>query len=61
MIKIDLELKNSDEAMAVAQFLKRLTWSNIEALASSPEELYYMRTALDKVRKRLKEIGFDPR
>lgn len=52
---------NDELAEGLAQFLKRVGWSEIRQNAVDDVEAYTMRDALDQVRKRLQEAGYDPR
>ncbi len=52
---------NDELAEGLAQFLKRVGWSEIRQNAVDDAEAYTMRDALDQVRKRLQEAGYDPR
>lgn len=47
--------------MALAQFVKRLTWSELRACAISDDETYLMKDAIDKLQKALSEEGYAPR
>lgn len=55
-----LEL-DDNEAMALAQFVKRLTWSEMRACAVSDDETYLMKDAISKLQKALSEGGYAPR
>ncbi|SOY78389.1 conserved hypothetical protein [Cupriavidus phytorum] len=48
-------------SLALAQFLKRVTWSELRACAVDDEEAYLMRAAVDQVARALADIGYDPR
>lgn len=52
---------NDELAEALAQFLKRVGWSEMRQNAVNDVEAYTMRDALDQVRKALQEAGYDPR
>ena len=52
---------NDELAEGLAQFLKRVGWSEIRQNAVDDVEAYTMRDALDQVRIRLQEAGYDPR
>ena len=58
--KFTFEL-DSFTAMALAQWLKRYTWTSIRTSAINDEEARWIRTGLDTVRRELNENGFDPR
>lgn len=49
------------QALALAQFIKRIPWSDIRQNALDDDEAYNMRDCLDQVRKALQEAGYDPR
>lgn len=49
------------EANALAQFLKRIGFSEFRALATSDDEAYDMQSGATKVAKALAEIGYNPR
>jgi len=49
------------EAMALAQFFKRLHWSEVRACAIDDNEAYLIRAAVGNVRDALAGIGYNPR
>lgn len=49
------------EAHALAQFVKRIGWSEIRENAADETEAYVMRDALAALRRGLAEAGFAPR
>lgn len=49
------------QSQALAQFVKRLTWSEIQACAVDEDETYEMRDAVNLLQKSLAEAGFSPR
>jgi cytochrome c len=59
-IHVPLEL-TEQEALDLAQFVKRVGWQEMRQNAVDEDETYRMRDAIDKVRKALAEIGFAPR
>lgn len=59
-LAVDLAL-NAAQAAALAQFIKRVGWSEMRGCAVDDNEAYLIRAALDVVRKGLAEIGFNPR
>ena len=59
-MNISVELSDQD-ARDIAEFLKRLSWSEIRACAVDEGETYRMRDALEKVRASLAEQGVAPR
>lgn len=50
-----------DEALALAQFCKRICWSDMRGLAIDDDETYVMRSAIDKLQRALADFGFAPR
>lgn len=50
-----------NEALALAQFCKRLAFNGAFDCAVDEEEAYAMLSALDKIRTALAEQGFAPR
>jgi hypothetical protein len=59
-VTITAELTDA-EALALAQFHKRLTWSDFRTNAMSEAEAYLMRDASDKIRTALVDQGYAPR
>lgn len=57
-LKVELE---EQEAMALAQFVKRVGWSETRANAANDGEAYLMSDAFNKLRKELAEEGYAPR
>ena len=49
------------EALALAQFLKRVGWTELRGNAIDDDEAYRMRGAFERVQKALAEVGFAPR
>lgn len=60
IVTVTTELTQS-QALALAQFVKRLTWSEIQACAVDEDETYEMRDAVNLLQKSLAEAGFSPR
>ncbi|QDL35706.1 DUF7706 family protein [Serratia liquefaciens] len=60
ILTVTTELTQS-QALALAQFVKRLTWSEIQACAVDENETYEMRDAVNLLQKSLAEAGFSPR
>lgn len=58
IIEVDL---SDDEALALAQFVKRLTFCDCERRAVSKDETYLMLNATDKVGAALARAGYAPR
>lgn len=52
---------DEDTAEALAQFVKRVGWSEMRQNALDDAEAYRMRDGIDLVRKALQEAGFAPR
>lgn len=61
-MKLKLELENIDEvqAKALAQFIKRIEWSDIRANASNDGEAFQMTTAVTKLQDALARQGYTP-
>jgi hypothetical protein len=49
------------EAEALAQFVKRLQWHQIDSNAVDRAEAECMREAIEKLRRALVDAGFNPR
>lgn len=49
------------QALALAQFLKRIGWSEMRGCAVDTFETYLIRDALDLVQKDLARAGYAPR
>lgn len=49
------------EALAMAQFVKRVGWSEIRQNAVDDDEAYQIRDALGRVSLALAERGYEPR
>lgn len=60
MVNVAFELDES-QALALAQLVKRVGWSEIRQNAVSDDEAYTMRDALGELAKALRESGFSPR
>jgi hypothetical protein len=60
MLNITVELTN-DQALALAQLIKRVPLSDLRSNAQNEKESYDMQSALEQVRKALSEQGFNPR
>ena len=50
-----------DEAVALAQLLKRVGFSDVRALAKDETEAYLMMGAVSKLQDAMSLNGFDPR
>jgi hypothetical protein len=62
MNTIDLDVGLSmEQALALAQFLKRVGIDDYRALAVDEEEAWLMRDAGERVRAALREVGIAPR
>jgi hypothetical protein len=48
-------------AQALAQFIKRVGWSEMRQNAVDDAEAYDIRDGLEQVRKALQGVGYDPR
>lgn len=51
----------SDEAQALAQYLKRAGFSDFRELAVNDSEAYAMQAAAERLRSALAEAGYAPR
>jgi hypothetical protein len=49
------------EALALAQLVKRIGWSELRDNAVDDPEAWLMREAVEKVARALRDVGFDPR
>ncbi|MNE62028.1 hypothetical protein FS593_22065 (plasmid) [Lelliottia amnigena] len=52
---------DENETMALAQFVKRLSWSDLRGCAVSDAEAWIMKSAVDKLQQALREEGYAPR
>lgn len=59
-VRLDVELTDA-EAWNLAQFLKRVGFSDFRANAQDDAEAYAMRDAAERVRRALAEAGYSPR
>lgn len=59
-VTIKLEL-TEQEALALAQFVKRIGWQEIRINAVDDNEAYCIRDAIAQVRSALSRQGFSPR
>jgi hypothetical protein len=60
IIRIDVELPDA-EALALAQFVKRVTWSAMRECAVDDAECYEIRAAIDKLQRALAAADYAPR
>ncbi len=61
---MDVEIRvplTDGQAMALAQFVKRVGWSEFRQNAVDEDEAYAIRAAVDQVMKALREAGYAPR
>ena len=58
--RIALDLPG-EEAQALAQFVKRLTWSAMSECAVDDAECYRIRAAIDKLQRAIADAGYAPR
>ncbi|MCH9782268.1 MAG: hypothetical protein K0U65_00090 [Gammaproteobacteria bacterium] len=58
---ISLIVQGDAEALALAQFVKRVGWQEIRQNAASEAEAYEIRAGLAALREALAEVGFAPR
>jgi hypothetical protein len=59
-VRIDIELPPA-EALALAQFVKRVTWTEMRACAVDDAEGYQIRAAIDKLQRALADADYAPR
>ena len=59
-VEVKLELTDG-QALALAQFVKRVGWSEFRNNAVDDDEAYAIRDAVDQVMKALAEAGYAPR
>ena len=59
-VTVTTELTDS-QAMALAQFVKRLTWSEMRACAVDDDETWVMKDAIQALQNSLADVGFSPR
>ncbi len=59
-VQVSLELPHN-EALALAQFVKRVGFSELEANASDENEAYEIKDAIGKLQHALVEAGYNPR
>lgn len=60
MVVVAVEL-NEELAVALAQFVKRVGFSDMRSNAVDDQEAYLIRDAIDRVRIGLAKAGFAPR
>ncbi|WP_420028650.1 DUF7706 family protein [Klebsiella quasipneumoniae] len=56
-----MKVVSNSGGRSLAQFIKRLTWTEMRACAISDDETYLMKDAIDKLQKALSEEGYAPR
>lgn len=59
-VAINLEL-SPQEALALAQFVKRTGWTDAREKATSDDEAYLMMDGLNVLQRALAEAGYSPR
>jgi hypothetical protein len=59
-IVMNIELTDP-QALALAQFVKRVGWTEIRANAANADEAYLIRDAVDVLRRELAAHGYAPR
>ncbi|MDT4623795.1 hypothetical protein RPF71_12815 [Escherichia coli] len=52
---------DENETKALAQLVKRLSWSDLRGCAVSDEEGWVMKSAIEKLQQALREEGYAPR
>ncbi|MBP1039194.1 hypothetical protein J8631_26945 [Serratia fonticola] len=59
-VTVTTELTES-QAMALAQFVKRLSWSEMRACAVDDDETWVIKDAISALQKSLADVGYSPR
>lgn len=59
-VTVTTELTES-QAMALAQFVKRLSWSEMGACAVDDDETWVIKDAISALQKSLADVGYNPR
>jgi dissimilatory sulfite reductase (desulfoviridin) alpha/beta subunit len=59
-VTVTLELSDA-QAWALAQFVKRVGWSEFRGNAQDDDEASVIRNAVDLLQKSLKDAGYSPR
>lgn len=60
-MKLELQDITAAQAMALAQFVKRVGWNEIRVNAANDDEAYLMRDAISKLQDALSSNGYAPR
>jgi len=56
-----VEILSKDESWAVAEFCKRVSWTDLRQLADGDDEADLMQSAFIKLARELATVGFSPR
>ncbi len=59
-ITVTVELTDG-QALALAQYLKRYTWTDVRQSAVDDDEAYLMQEAFNEMRQSLADAGYSPR
>lgn len=59
-VTVTLSLSDA-EALALAQFVKRLSWSSMRECAVDEAETYQIRDGIDLLQRALADAGYAPR
>lgn len=59
-VAVSVELE-PEQALALAQFTKRLVFSDIRGRAVDDDEAYVMVAAVERLQRALEDVGFAPR
>ena len=59
-ITVTVELTDG-QALALAQYLKRYTWTDVRQSAANDDEAYLMQEAFNAMRHSLADVGYSPR
>lgn len=60
-IVVTVEFQNEETALALAQFVKRLSWISMRECAVSEDETYLIRDGICLLQSALRDAGFSPR
>ena len=60
-IQVLIQELSEAEALALAQFVKRVGWQEMRANAVDDDETYLIRDGINKLQEALADAGFSPR
>lgn len=52
---------DENRTTALVQFVKRLSWSDLHGCTMNDEEVWVMKSAVDRLQRALREKGYAPR